>query len=227
MKEGTVLEKIAVALINHKGGVGKTTLAVVLSQIALKAGAKVTAVDLDPQKNFSDALALIQDRHTGNLTVTDEITEAGEVIILDCPPALGDATSRAMDFSDITLVPVYPDMFSLSNLGVVHEFGKAHGKAFEQLAIVKVGFAVKAKTKGLTEIAAAALTELGYVVAGDVPINRLIPYNIISGRAWSAGIPVPARTPCIRLYRQILGAYERMLEGNFKTAWQVNEDAGA
>lgn len=221
------MEKIAIALINHKGGVGKTTLAVILSQIALKAGAKVAAVDLDPQKNFSDALSLIQERHEDNLTITDEITDTGEVVILDCPPALGSATSRAMDFSDITLVPVYPDMFSLSNLGVVYEFGKARGKAFEQLAIVKVGFAVKAKTKGLTEIAATALTELGYVIAGDVPVNRLIPYNIISGRAWSAGIPVPARTPCIRLYQRILGAYRKMLEGNFETAWQVNDNAGA
>jgi cellulose biosynthesis protein BcsQ len=222
-----VLEKIAIALINHKGGVGKTTLAVILSQIALKAGAKVTAVDLDPQKNFSDALSLIQDRHGEKLTITDEITEAGDVIILDCPPALGNATSRAMDFSDITLVPVYPDMFSLSNLGVVYEFGKTHGKASEQLAVVKVGFATKAKTRGLTEIAATVLAELGYVIAGDVPVNRLIPYNIISGRAWSAGIPVPARTPCIRLYQRILGAYQRMLEGNFTAAWQVSEDAGA
>jgi chromosome partitioning protein len=220
-----LLEKVAIAMINHKGGVGKTTLAAVLAQIAMDGGAKVAAIDLDPQKNFTDALSLVKDRYGERLFLANDITDDGDVIILDCPPALGDVTAQALDFSDITLVPVRPDMFSLSNLGVVYEFGDSHGKAFEQMAIVKVGFATKAK--GLTEIANEALAVREYAVAGDIAINKLIPYNIAAGRRWSAGIPVPARKPYLTLYRTIMEAYRKMLDENFATAWEAASNARA
>jgi len=212
-------------MINHKGGVGKTTLALILSQIALEKGVKVAAVDLDPQRNFTDAMALVRERYEGSLKVTDQINDDGDVIILDCPPALNEVTRAALEFADIVLVPVNPDMFSLLNLGVVYDFGKRHEKAPEQLAIVKVGFSVK--IKGLAEIAATALAGNQYAVAGDIPVNKLIPYNIVSGRLWSAGIPMPARAPYKNLYEKTLKAYKSMLDGNIKGAWGVIDNAGA
>ena len=56
------MEKIAIATLNHKGGVGKTTLAVILAQMALLQKRKVLAVDLDPQRNFTDAMSFISER---------------------------------------------------------------------------------------------------------------------------------------------------------------------
>src|SRR5437867_9296954 len=44
-----------VSLINMKGGVGKTTLAMQLAMAAAAKGKKVLAVDLDPQSNLSQA----------------------------------------------------------------------------------------------------------------------------------------------------------------------------
>lgn len=44
-----------VSLINMKGGVGKTTLAMQLAMAAAAKGMKVLAVDLDPQSNLSQA----------------------------------------------------------------------------------------------------------------------------------------------------------------------------
>jgi chromosome partitioning protein len=44
-----------VSLINMKGGVGKTTLAMQLAMAAAAKGLKVLAVDLDPQSNLSQA----------------------------------------------------------------------------------------------------------------------------------------------------------------------------
>jgi chromosome partitioning protein len=47
---------ISVSLINMKGGVGKTTLAMQLALAAGSKGIRVLAVDLDPQSNLSQAI---------------------------------------------------------------------------------------------------------------------------------------------------------------------------
>jgi chromosome partitioning protein len=53
--KGEVMAKV-VSLINMKGGVGKTTLAMQLAHAADKAKVRVLAVDLDPQANLSQVL---------------------------------------------------------------------------------------------------------------------------------------------------------------------------
>ncbi|MER6630667.1 ParA family protein [Streptomyces sp. NPDC000987] len=47
---------ISVALFNNKGGVGKTTLAYHLAHMLQRQGARVLAVDLDPQSNLTAAI---------------------------------------------------------------------------------------------------------------------------------------------------------------------------
>jgi chromosome partitioning protein len=54
-RKGAQMAK-AVSLINMKGGVGKTTLAMQLAHAADRADVRVLAVDLDPQANLSQAL---------------------------------------------------------------------------------------------------------------------------------------------------------------------------
>ena len=46
---------VCVAVINLKGGVGKTTVAALLGRHAVRLGLKVLAVDMDPQANLSQA----------------------------------------------------------------------------------------------------------------------------------------------------------------------------
>lgn len=53
--KGAIMGKV-VSLINMKGGVGKTTLAMQLAHAADKADVRVLAVDLDPQANLSQVL---------------------------------------------------------------------------------------------------------------------------------------------------------------------------
>ena len=44
-----------IAICNQKGGVGKTTISVLLADAATRAGHRVLLVDLDPQANASAA----------------------------------------------------------------------------------------------------------------------------------------------------------------------------
>jgi chromosome partitioning protein len=50
-----------IALLNHKGGVGKTTSAVNISSALFEKGKKVLLVDLDPQSNASHSLGVIEE----------------------------------------------------------------------------------------------------------------------------------------------------------------------
>lgn len=59
-KEGAQMAKV-VSLINMKGGVGKTTLAMQLAHAADRDDVRVLAVDLDPQANLSQALMKPED----------------------------------------------------------------------------------------------------------------------------------------------------------------------
>ena len=54
------MSKIAVAVFNRKGGVGKTTVAVILAQIALVRHHRVLAIDLDPSGNFTSAFGFLK-----------------------------------------------------------------------------------------------------------------------------------------------------------------------
>lgn len=215
------MEKLAVAMINHKGGVGKTTLGYVLSQIGLSRGVAVSAVDLDPQRNFTDSLFLVkkanQDKAEmfSKLNITNKLTDEGDLIIIDCPPALNEFTKEAMDFADITLIPVNPDLYSVVNLELVYKLGEQCEKNSEQLAIVKIGFDKRA----LVDIIATTIGHRQYRVAGEIPVNRLIPYNVVNGRVWQYGLSATVRGPFYQLYDRVNCAYNQMLNGNFDSAW--------
>jgi len=213
------VEKLAVAFINHKGGVGKTSLANIMIQIGLSENLRVTAVDLDPQKNLSDALFLARSANHdffSKLDITNSITDTGDFIVVDCPPALNDLTAAAIEFADITLVPVMADLFSVANLGLVYKFAQEHEKSAEQTAIIKVGFDKRA----LVDMISSSLGETEYCVAGDVPINRLIPYNVTMGNIWEYRTSKNTREPYYELYNNLWRAYKKMLDGDFQNAWK-------
>jgi chromosome partitioning protein len=110
------------AVINQKGGAGKTTLAVNLAA-GLSRRSRVLLLDLDPQ---SSALQWAR-QGDGALPVTVRACRAGDdwrtlardsgdaaEIVLDCPPAL-DSTAAAMALQacDVALVPVLPSPVDL------------------------------------------------------------------------------------------------------------------
>ncbi len=53
-----------ISIVNHKGGVGKTTSVVSLGVALSQLGKKVLLIDLDPQRNLSDSLSVPQSGRT-------------------------------------------------------------------------------------------------------------------------------------------------------------------
>ena len=210
------MSKIAVAVFNRKGGVGKTTIAVILAELALVHGKRLLAVDLDPSRNFSTALNFLKEssfRDSLSIKSTLEDTDADapeEWIVIDCPPAFDDSTKHAVDFADITVIPVRPDYFSVIPLGLIDSYAEETcGKSRSQLPLVKLAFDDSSMSKVTNQI----IAESGHPVAEDISLHKSIPYNITSGKIWSMGLAARYRLPYQSLYLKITNAVGRMTKG--------------
>ena len=63
-----------IALLNNKGGVGKTTATVYLAEALARAGRRVLVVDMDPQANATSALGVVDPERTLALCLSGTVT---------------------------------------------------------------------------------------------------------------------------------------------------------
>lgn len=109
-----------IALLNQKGGVGKTTLAINLAGAWAAQGRQVTVVDADPQ---ASALDWAQARNHAGLprafgmlglprdTLHQEapaLARGGDHVVIDGPPRVAALLRSALLAADLVIVPVQP-----------------------------------------------------------------------------------------------------------------------
>ena len=126
-------DTLVLAIINQKGGVGKSTTAINLAAALGEKGRKVLLVDLDPQGNatsgiggekvkgggcvydcllngetrLKDALAPIKDRY--------------DYVLIDCPPSLGLLTINALTAADSMIIPIQCEFYALEGVSKLLE----------------------------------------------------------------------------------------------------------
>jgi chromosome partitioning protein len=98
-----------IAVVNQKGGVGKTTTVINIGAALTLLGKKVLLVDLDPQGNMSSGLnvsdAQVSEKNTYELLVAGK--DAGSQIVrtavrnLDCVPANTDLAGAEIELVDM------------------------------------------------------------------------------------------------------------------------------
>ncbi len=113
------------ALLNQKGGVGKTTLAIHLAGEFAKRGKSVIVIDADPQGSALDwserRRQSGEPRRFGVIGLPRETLhhEAREIactadhVIIDGPPRVTALTRAAIMASDLVLIPVQPSPFDV------------------------------------------------------------------------------------------------------------------
>ncbi len=154
------------AVVNQKGGVGKTTTAVNLGAYLAESGKRVLLVDIAPQANATSGVGLDVDKVTGGIyellcgskevleclyptsiknlniipaspdlagasvellnieereqqlkNILEQVQEAYDYILIDCPPSIGILTINALTAASKVLVPVQCEYYALEGLG--------------------------------------------------------------------------------------------------------------
>jgi len=176
-----------IALFAKKGGVGKSTLSLLLYESFRHAGKSVAIRDWDAQGTSTKALQLLGGHSA-------EVGEEYDILIYDTPPSLDHtATGYAIQHADIALIVTSPSPADLWEANEAAQFARAKNKkALVRLVFNKV-------RKG---------TVLGRLVedsAKQISVPALTPmlsarecYQHAVGRGWKA-LDNAARTEVLEL----------------------------
>lgn len=129
-----------IAIINLKGGVGKTMTAMALATAASRSGVDVEVLDCDPQASASLWADLAEEGGEGlpfevgsaNLATMRRLKERPGLHIVDCPPT-GNVVDEAMRAADLVIVPANASSADIQKTWDVVDTLEAIGKAYRVL----------------------------------------------------------------------------------------------
>jgi chromosome partitioning protein len=109
-----------IAVLNQKGGAGKTTIATHLARALQLRGSDILLVDSDPQGSARDWAAVREDQTVPVVGIDrptierdlKQITEK-EYVVIDGAPQAHDLAVSAIKAADLVLIPVQPSPYDI------------------------------------------------------------------------------------------------------------------
>lgn len=146
-----------IAVVNTKGGVGKTTTAVYLAAVASKDGLTVELLDADPQGSATSWADIAAEGGSGLpflVAPANKITlgrpSSADLTVIDTPPGAADIIQAAIDAADVVIVPTAPSGLDLQRVWPTLE-ASAHKPAGVLLTSVELGTKLLDLTKEALE----------------------------------------------------------------------------
>lgn len=114
-----------ISLINNKGGVGKTTLAINIACELARRGAATGLIDIDPQCSAMDWGDKREERKDDNpavvaipaqqlaKTIQKARTAGTGAVVIDTPAKLESSLTLAAELSDMIIIPLRPSVMDL------------------------------------------------------------------------------------------------------------------
>lgn len=113
-----------ISVLNQKGGVGKTTLAIHISHALVLKGSKVLLVDADPQGSARDWAAAREEEATPPFPVVGldrptihrdlpALMKDFDHAVIDGPPRVSDLARSAIIAADLIVVPIQPSPYDI------------------------------------------------------------------------------------------------------------------
>ena len=199
-----------IVLASPKGGVGKSTCAVLLASEFARMGADVTVLDCDPNKSMSRWAAhgtpngVRLQREVGRSEIVPAIRSAdgdGRIVIVDLEGVASQLVSRAISQADLVIVPMQPTALDAEigseALALVREEEEALGRRIRHAVVLtKTSAAVKSRVQKELEaqlrgagvdviepslVARAAFSEL-FAVGGDLTAMMSDPQIVTGGK---------------------------------------------
>lgn len=182
-----------VALLNQKGGVGKTTLATHLAGEFVAGGARVTVIDADPQGSVLDwsqrraenglarlfgVVGLPRETLHGE---APEIARSVDHVVIDGPPRVTALARSAILAADLVLIPVQPSPYDVwASAEIVSLISEA--RLFKPQ--LRAAFVVNRRIVGtiIGRDVRAALPEDFPVLASDIGQRVIFAESVATGR---------------------------------------------
>ncbi len=140
---------MVISLVNQKGGVGKTTIAINLSSALSKKECKTLLIDADPQGSVlqwqstseNQSFTVIHHPRPLSDSTIKSLSKDFDHVVIDAPPAIGELISSILGFSDLAVVPVGPsplDLWSSKEiLSLIQQARKRNRKLKAELLICR------------------------------------------------------------------------------------------